>query len=361
MYRLLNARNNHINDLSQGIWNFGSEEKMTDVPKRNRNRFDYQYRLGKVLGEGGFGRVYAGVRIRDNLPVAIKQVSRSRIPSLTMLHGERVPLEIYLLSKLSHVPGVITLIEWFEVGDNYLIVMERPDGARDLFDHITDNKYLSEVEARDMFRQVVNIIQECHSAGVIHRDIKDENLLVTTDKMGRKCLKLIDFGSGAKLKDTIYTDFEGTRQYSPPEWILQHEYPGIPATVWSLGILLYDMVCGDIPFEDDDSIVLGEVNFRVQLSPECEDLIHWCLKLNPADRPTIEEVLQHPWLQDDTCSTPTSCSLEDSIDSHHISLLNSSLIEDDDDDDSSSFGSSSYGSAFDKHSSGGSLQEVDGF
>ncbi|RXG62132.1 Serine/threonine-protein kinase pim-1, partial [Armadillidium vulgare] len=208
------------------------------VPKRNRNRFDYQYRLGKVLGEGGFGRVYAGVRIRDNLPVAIKQVSRSRIPSLTMV---------------------------------------------------------------------------------------------------------------------------STRQYSPPEWILQHEYPGIPATVWSLGILLYDMVCGDIPFEDDDSIVLGEVNFRVQLSPECEDLIHWCLKLNPADRPTIEEVLQHPWLQDDTCSTPTSCSLEDSIDSHHISLLNSSLIEDDDDDDSSSFGSSSYGSAFDKHSSGGSLQEVDGF
>lgn len=130
-----------------------------------------------------------------------------------------MPLEVYLLNKLSHVPGVIKLIEWFEIGDNFLIVMERPEGARDLFDHITDQRLLSEEDAREMFRQVVNITQECHAAGVIHRDIKDENLLVTTDKLGRKCLKLIDFGSGAMLKDTIYTDFEGKYHLeTPTDW-----------------------------------------------------------------------------------------------------------------------------------------------
>ena len=114
-----------------------------------------------------------------------------------------------MLNKVSHVSGVVSLIEYFELPESFLIVMERPEGATDLFDHITDSRLLSEAEARDMFLQVVTIVQECHAVNVIHRDIKDENLLVSTDSNGRKIIKLIDFGSGARLKDTIYTDFEG--------------------------------------------------------------------------------------------------------------------------------------------------------
>lgn len=259
--------------------------------------FDRQYRVGHILGEGGFGRVYAGFRVRDNLPVAIKQIAKSKVPAWGTINGERVPLEICLLRKVSHIAGVIKLIAWFELSDCFIIVMERPEAVKDLFDYITDRKMVPEPEARYLFRQVVDVVRHCHAAGVIHRDIKDENLLITTDRYGKKVLKLIDFGSGAFLKDNIYTDFDGTRVYSPPEWIQHNQYEAGPATVWSLGILLYDLVCGDIPFAHDDQIISARLHFRVPVSEECQNLIRACLRIRPEDRPSLEQILSHPWMK----------------------------------------------------------------
>lgn len=139
------------------------------------------------------------------------------------INGERVPLEICLLKRVAHVPGVIRLITWYEFSDCFVIVMERPEAVKDLFDYITDRKRVPEPEARYLFRQVVDVVRQCHAAGVIHRDIKDENLLITTNRQGRKVIKLIDFGSGAFLKDNIYTDFDGECRASAvpgPSWAL---------------------------------------------------------------------------------------------------------------------------------------------
>ena len=144
----------------------------------------------------------------------------------------------------------------------------------------------------------MDTVSECHKKGVVHRDIKDENILIDTKTFKTK---LIDFGSGGHLEKGLYHQFQGTRVYAPPEWILHGEYRAEALTVWSLGILLYDMLCGDIPFETDSQIKHAHLTYRPEhrLSEEVKDCIEQCLTVNVNARISLKDLASHPWLRNE--------------------------------------------------------------
>lgn len=261
--------------------------------KKSGDLLEKKYQLDYVIGSGGFGTVYAGTRLADGLPVAIKHIQKSKVSHLVLQEdGQSVPDEVDLLYRVAHVPGVLHLLDYYRRSDGYVLVLERPEQGIDLFDYITQRGALDDAEARRVFRQIVETLCHVRDAGVVHRDVKDENVIIDEDTGD---VSLIDFGSGALLHDGVYHDFDGTRIYSPPEWICDREYYAEPATVWSLGILLYDMLCGDIPFDCDEQIVEADIVYRRLISIDAADLIEKCLSVEASKRPTLDQVLNHRW------------------------------------------------------------------
>ncbi|XP_053819673.1 serine/threonine-protein kinase pim-1-like [Vidua chalybeata] len=237
-----------------------------------------RYRLGSLLGSGGFGSVFAATRLSDGAPP----------------DGTSAPLEIVLLAKVSSgCAGVIQLLEWLELPDSFLLVLERPERCQDLSGFLAERRFLPEEEARGLFRQVLEAVRHCTSCGVLHRDIKPQNILLD---LATGQLKLIDFGCGAFLQDTAYTQFAGTLSYSPPEWI-HHQRYHCEAAIWSLGLLLYHLVMGKHPFRRGQEIIWGQILFPRRLSQECQDVIKRCLSMQPLDRLSLEELFCDPWVQ----------------------------------------------------------------
>ena len=277
------------------LFSFSSRSSSSGSLEQGRKDFHTQYLVKEQLGKGGFGVVYSAVRRSDGLEAAVKEVNKDE---RVVVGDNNMPLEVALMQQLQDVPGVIRFIDYFDMQTCFYIVMERFH-SKDLFDFISEQGPLPEAMAKDIFRQLLTTLVSCHQKGVVHRDIKDENILIDLNNFK---IKLIDFGSGCFLEDRVYREFQGTRVYSPPEWVNSRAYRPEGLTIWSLGVLLYDMVCGDVPFECDAQISKAHLTWfpQLKLSEEVKSLISGCLKVNPHQRLNIHQVAAHPWLQGKT-------------------------------------------------------------
>ncbi|XP_017321965.1 serine/threonine-protein kinase pim-2 isoform X1 [Ictalurus punctatus] len=273
-----------------------TETAENDVKTGKTEKFFSRFTVGKLLGKGSFGFVYAGVQKSDGKKVALKFMKRCEIYPYITLPGDtrRLPLEVALMElvcKPPHCPHVIELLECFETPKFFILVLERPDPCVDLFEYCEDVG-MSESKAQTIMKQVLLAALHCRDRGVFHRDIKDENVLLNPQTLE---VKLIDFGCGDLLKDTPYTEYSGTWTFQPPEWITEGEYEAEPTTVWGLGIFLYQLLCQEELFCSDQEIVEGHMDLPDYLSEDSCSLIRWCLQRDPKRRPTLEQILTHHW------------------------------------------------------------------
>ncbi|KAK7170289.1 hypothetical protein R3I94_000501 [Phoxinus phoxinus] len=259
-----------------------------------------KYDIGDKLGEGGFGAVYAGVRVMDDLPVALKFARKTEAMEYINFtdHPKPVPLEIgltVLANKGPSTPHIIKLLDWQDLPNHYIMVLQRPSPCVNLFDFLQScGGVFNEEIACHVMRQVVEAANSCCSRGVFHRDVKEENILVNMETLD---VTLIDFGCGDLLYETAYHTFSGTKQYCPPEYFETSKYYGRPATVFSLGVLLYSMVCGYFPDHSDQDKLKDWQWYLPSLTKECSHLINACLHPDPEKRIHLDRLLLHDWFK----------------------------------------------------------------
>ncbi|KAL9559412.1 hypothetical protein MBANPS3_000427 [Mucor bainieri] len=253
------------------------------------------------LGQGAYGLVKLAVKRNDpsQTRVVIKYVIKSRILVDCWTRDRKlgtVPVEIHILHTLRKYPhpNLGDMLDYFEDEDHYYIVMGLHGGGMDLFDYIELNDHgIPEQQIRRIFKQIALGVRHLHEHNIVHRDIKDENVVLGDDGG----LRLIDFGSAAYLKPgRKYETFVGTLDYAAPEILRGHTYSGKPQDVWALGILLFTLVYRENPFYDIDEIMGRELRIPFVLSEGSVDLISKMLERDVDKRIDIQQVLAHPWL-----------------------------------------------------------------
>ncbi|KAL3102110.1 hypothetical protein niasHS_003519 [Heterodera schachtii] len=259
------------------------------------NCIEKSYHFLEELGSGGFGKVKLATHILTNEKVAIKIIDKKAVG-----HDlPRITAELGALKLLAH-QHICRMFQYVETEEKFYVVMEYCNGG-EMFDYIVKKERLTEPEARHFFRQLVQAIAYIHSMGFAHRDLKPENLLLTNEQQ----LKVIDFGLCARpLKglDAVLETCCGSPAYAAPELLQNSYYFGNEADIWSMGVLLYTLLCGCLPFDDASYPRLYQkIRRGVYLEPnyltsETKEFLRCMLTVDPKQRANIRQILTHPWL-----------------------------------------------------------------
>ncbi|CRK86177.1 CLUMA_CG000076, isoform A [Clunio marinus] len=252
------------------------------------------YELEKTIGKGNFAVVKLATNSITKSKVAIKIIDKTCLDEDNLAKTFR---EISIL-KLLHHPHITRLYEVMESKNSIYLVTEHAGGG-EIFDHLVSNGRMKEEEAARIFSQIVSAVDYCHQTGIVHRDLKAENVLLDADMN----IKLADFGfSNTFIEGIFLKTFCGSPPYAAPEVFQGLEYDGPRADIWSLGVVLYVLVCGALPFDgatlhDLRSVVIsGKFRIPFFMSQECENLIRHMLVVEPERRFSLKQIANHKWL-----------------------------------------------------------------
>nr|XP_019012998.1 CAMK/CAMKL protein kinase [Kwoniella pini CBS 10737]OCF51779.1 CAMK/CAMKL protein kinase [Kwoniella pini CBS 10737] len=246
------------------------------------------YTLGRVIGT--YGSVHLATHRLSGTRCAIKKIPKSFTPHLTR--------EIHHHRRLHH-PSIVHLHEIIATENNIWLVTELCSGG-ELFDYLVERGRMLEGEARKLFGELVVAVGWMHRQGVVHRDLKLENVLLD----GELRIKLGDLGFVREWqRGRLMETFCGTTGYASPEMLAGRKYLGVETDIWSMGIILYTLLCGGLPFDDDDERVMKELIMKGEydepewLSEEARSLIRSMLQQEPSQRITVEGIFEHPWFK----------------------------------------------------------------
>ncbi|XP_069570444.1 serine/threonine-protein kinase pim-1-like [Brachyistius frenatus] len=282
------------------------------APCRKRVRSQYRraeaelgnkYIQEELLGEGGCGSVFAGCRKADSLPVAIKHVMKRNVFCKIMGEdGKQISVEIAVMQKLAEEKAgtsgaPVALLDWYDLGRELILVMERPIPSVDLYHYIeASGGALPEEESKVIVQQLLNALKEMEDTKIFHRDIKTENILIQTVSSFPR-VRIIDFGLSCFTgKETQFRRCFGTPDHVTPEFCRRGTYSSGSCTVWQLGIVLFEMLNRGKTFETG-MFLTNKIKITKRITRNCHNFLTSCLAKNPKDRPSLEDLQQHPWIR----------------------------------------------------------------
>ncbi|KAK9814362.1 hypothetical protein WJX72_004541 [[Myrmecia] bisecta] len=260
-----------------------------------------RYYVGRTLGEGTYAKVKYGQHMDTGEAVAIKVLNKDELIRADMV--SQIKREIRIMKNLHH-PNVVDLKEVVASKDKVYMVMELMAGG-ELFDKVVAEGPFKEEEGRRVLQQLLDGLEYVHKQGIYHRDLKPENVLLSADGS----VKLSDFGLGALpthgREDGLLRTTCGTPNYVAPEVLQRNGYEGAPADIWSLGVCLYVVMAGSLPFDEPNlpslfrKISRADYSTPIWFSPGLCQVLQGMLQPDPEKRATIEQLRQHPWVRKD--------------------------------------------------------------
>ncbi|XP_032089703.1 serine/threonine-protein kinase MARK2 isoform X1 [Thamnophis elegans] len=252
------------------------------------------YRLLKTIGKGNFAKVKLARHVLTGKEVAVKIIDKTQLNSSSL---QKLFREVRIMKVLNH-PNIVKLFEVIETDKTLYLVMEYASGG-EVFDYLVAHGRMKEKEARAKFRQIVSAVQYCHQKFIVHRDLKAENLLLDADMN----IKIADFGFSNEFTFGNKLDtFCGSPPYAAPELFQGKKYDGPEVDVWSLGVILYTLVSGSLPFDGQnlkelrERVLRGKYRIPFYMSTDCENLLKKFLILNPSKRGTLEQIMKDRWM-----------------------------------------------------------------